>query len=442
MKKKPLIRILSVLVLTFTVLSLYYVLEKYTATEPQIETEETISDNELEEALPNIKYGMVIDSLIIEKDQVKKNESLSQIFSRYNIPGEAINQLANLSIEVFNPRYMRAGHHFTVYKEKDSANTAKCLVYEINQIERVVYKFDSLLVYKHYRNVDTVRRELGGIIYSSIYETLNQHNASHLVAIELSKIFATQVDFFRIQKGEKFKIIYDELILDGNPIGVSNVSAASFDHGNKTFYAFNYPQNGKDAYFDDQGNSTHKGGFLKAPLKYFRITSHYTKKRFHPVQKVFKPHLGTDYAAPTGTPIIAVGDGVIKEAKYSNYNGNYVRIKHNNTYETQYLHMSKIAKGMRPGVRVSQGQTIGYVGSTGLATGPHVCFRFWENGRQVDGTKIKVIKKEPIKESERAGFEKYKEVKMKELKKIVYLEKSSEDLPEDEEEEDNIIVKN
>ncbi|WMJ73081.1 peptidoglycan DD-metalloendopeptidase family protein [Cytophagaceae bacterium ABcell3] len=444
MKRNPLPRILLIFLLTATVLGGYYLVEKYTLdNEPTVETEETINE-QIEEKLPEptIEYGMIIDSMLIEKHKVKRNENLSQIFRKFNIPYEAINEIANLSKDVFDPRYIRAGHEYTIYTNKDSLNTPQCLVYDANQIERIVYKFDSLQVYKHYRDVDTIRREIGGVIYSSIYETLNENNASQLAAIELSKIFATQVDFFRLQKGERFRMIYDELVLDGQPIGISNVAAASFDHRDRTFYAFNHPENGVSAFYDEEGNSTQKGGFLKAPLKYFRITSHYTKRRYHPVQKRFKAHLGTDYAAPTGTPIISVGDGVVVEAKYSNYNGNYVKIKHNNTYSTQYLHMSKIAKGMRPGVRVSQGQVIGYVGSTGLATGPHVCFRFWENGKQVDGTKVKVIKKEPIKASEKESFMKQMAVLKKQLDKIPYLEKDDKKENEEEEEtEEEAIAK-
>ncbi|HEY8399800.1 MAG TPA: peptidoglycan DD-metalloendopeptidase family protein, partial [Cytophagaceae bacterium] len=210
-----------------------------------------------------------------------------------------------------------------------------------------------------------------------------------------------------------------ELVLDGQAIAIHKIHTASFQSGNETFYAFNFPQNGKDEFFDEKGLSMQRGGFLKAPLKYFRISSRYSKKRFHPVQKVFKAHLGTDYAAPAGTPILAVGDGKVTEAKFSKFNGNYVKIKHNSIYTTQYLHMSKIAKGIKPGKTVKKGQVIGYVGSTGLATGPHVCFRFWKNGKQVDGTKVKVTQEaEPIAKKDLPDFNALKDELMKELEKI------------------------
>ena len=186
-------------------------------------------------------------------------------------------------------------------------------------------------------------------------------------------------------------------------MGIDEVQSALFNHEGEPYYAFKFSQNDKEDYFDESGNSLRKA-FLQAPLKFSRLSSGYTQRRFHPVQKRWKAHLGTDYAAPTGTPIMAVGDGVVTEARYSKFNGNYVKVRHNSTYTTQYLHMSKIASGMKPGTRVKQGQTIGYIGSTGLATGPHVCFRFWKNGKQVDHRREKIPPSEPIKAEYREEF--------------------------------------
>ena len=196
-------------------------------------------------------------------------------------------------------------------------------------------------------------------------------------------IFAWQIDFFRINPGDHYEILYTEEIIDSVVVGISNVKAARFTHNEKDFYAFSYNQGLGNDYFDENGKSLRKT-FLRSPLNFYRKSSRYRKKRFHPVLKRYRDHLGTDYAAPRGTPIMTVADGKIIEARYGRNNGYFVKVKHNNIYSTQYLHMSKFAKGIKPGKNVRQGDIIGYVGSTGLATGPHVCYRFWRNGKQVD----------------------------------------------------------
>jgi len=227
----------------------------------------------------------------------------------------------------------------------------------------------------------------------------------------------TSIDFYRIQKGDRFRAIYTVKMVNGEAVGVDEIQAAIFDHMDAPYYAFLFAQGSKVDYFDEDGNSLRKA-FLQAPLKFSRMTSGYTTRRFHPVQKRWKAHLGTDYAAPTGTPIMAVGDGIVTEARYSKFNGNYVKIKHNSTYTTQYLHMSKIGSGVKAGVRVRQGQTIGYVGSTGLATGPHVCFRFWKYGKQVDHRQEKIPPSEPIKDAYKEAFNDHLERWQKRLEEV------------------------
>jgi murein DD-endopeptidase MepM/ murein hydrolase activator NlpD len=197
--------------------------------------------------------------------------------------------------------------------------------------------------------------------------------------------------------------------------GVGKILAARFYHQNKTYHAFRFTtSDGETDYFDINGRTMRKA-FLKAPLQFSRISSHFSPKRFHPVQRRWKPHLGTDYAAPTGTPIMTTADGVIESAGYTSGNGNYVKVKHNSTYSTQYLHMSKIGKGIKPGVRVRQGDVIGYVGSTGLATGPHVCYRFWKNGVQVDALKEKLPEAKELDKSNKAALDKMIEARFPKL---------------------------
>jgi murein DD-endopeptidase MepM/ murein hydrolase activator NlpD len=219
----------------------------------------------------------------------------------------------------------------------------------------------------------------------------------------LSEVFAWQVDFYRIQKGDRFKVLYEQLLVDDEEAGIGKIIGAYFNHNEEDYYAVYFDQGSGISYFDENGQSLQKQ-FLKSPLRYKRISSRYTRRRYHPVLKRYKAHLGTDYAAPTGTPIRSVGDGVVEEARYSQYNGRYVKIRHNSVYTTQYLHMSRFGKGIKAGVKVTQGQVIGYVGSTGLANGPHLCFRFWKNGQQVDALNVKLPPSEPVNEDKRDEY--------------------------------------
>ncbi len=342
-------------------------------------------------------YGIVIDSLEVVRDKIKRNQNLSDILTRYNVPFSQINELATKSKDVFDVRKLNYGKPYIILAKKDSLSTATHFIYEPNAFEYVVYQLkDSIKAAKFEKPIETRERELIAEINSSMYEAILEKNASPLLVNRLVDVFAWQIDFFRIQKGDLFKVIYEEQLVDGEVVGIGKIKGAYFEHFGNSYYAVYFDQGSGVDYFDEEGKSLRKA-FLRAPLNYTRISSRYSLRRFHPVQKRYKAHLGTDYAAPTGTPIRTVGDGIIIEARYKRNNGNYVKVKHNANYTTQYLHMSKIAKGIKPGVKVKQGQTIGFVGSTGLATGPHLCFRFWKNGRQVDALKVELPPSEPIK---------------------------------------------
>jgi murein DD-endopeptidase MepM/ murein hydrolase activator NlpD len=254
------------------------------------------------------------------------------------------------------------------------------------------------------RDVTVEEKSISGIIQSSLSQTINEMGISHELTNKFVDIFAWQVDFQRLQKGDVFKLVYEEVQVEGHPIGVRDIKGIYFEHFGSGYYAVPFDQgNGRD-YFDEDGKSLRKA-LLKYPIEFTRISSRYTGKRFHPVQKIFKAHLGTDFAAPQGTPIRSVGDGLVEEARYKSNNGNYVKIRHNGTYTTQYLHMSRIDGSVRAGTRVRQGQVIGYVGSTGLATGPHLCYRFWKNGVQVDALRVELPASEPIKAEYKDAYE-------------------------------------
>ena len=316
---------------------------------------------------------------------------------------------------------MVAGKNYTVLASKDSLKKAKYFIYQPNAIDYIVYDLrDSINIYKGEKEVETIEKSAAGIINSSLYLSLQESNASPALAVRLSEVFAWSIDFYRIQKGDWFKVIFEEKFVDGESIGIGEIKAVEFNHYDKPFYAFHFSQGEKDDYFDEKAESLRKA-FLKSPLKFSRLSSRYTMRRFHPVQKRWKAHLGTDYAAPTGTPIMSTGDGIVIESKRKRANGNYVKVKHNSVYTTQYLHMSK--RNAKVGQHVKQGDIIGYVGSTGLATGPHVCYRFWKNGKQVDHLRQDFPSAEPVMEDNKDEFE----LLMKELKaKLDFLNLNNE----------------
>ena len=358
-------------------------------------------NNNIEEAPTEIakKFGIPTETFEIACKKIGKKELLSTILLRNHIPYPTIDKIVKKSDGVFDVRHIIPGKRYSIFTDKnDPSQKAKYFVYERDEINYVVVNLDDTVdVYAGKNDVEIRKKSVAGIINASLYMTLKEQGVTPLLTYELADLFAWQIDFHRIQKGDRFKVIYEEKYVNGKAVGIGKIDAAQFNHFNDDYYAFYFEQEGIGEYFDDEAGSLRKA-FLKAPVKYSRISSKYSPKRFHPVQKRMKAHLGTDYAAPTGTPIMAVGDGVVKEARRKKYNGKYVKIKHNGTYSTQYLHMSKIAKGMKPGRKVRQGEIIGYVGSTGLATGPHVCFRFWKNGRQVDHLKQKFPPSKPVEQ--------------------------------------------
>lgn len=347
-------------------------------------------------------YGLVVDGYGIETNVVGRNEFLSDILQRYGVSLSRVAEIAERSKPVFDVRKIAVGQQYTVFR--NAAGDAEYFVYQANPIDYVVYDLrDSVVVYKEQKPVQARLETVAGVINSSLYETLEANGAHPDLAVQLAEIYGWAVNFYRINKGDWFKLIYERKYVDGVPVGPGRIQSAVFGHDGKEYQAFYFdPGDGTPAaYYDENGKSL-KRTFLKAPLKYTRISSRYTMRRFHPVLGRWKAHLGTDFAAPHGTPIVATAAGVVVESAFSGGNGNYVKIKHDNVYTTQYLHMSK--RAVKKGQRVAQGQVIGYVGSTGLATGPHVCYRFWKNGKQVDALAQVFPPSEPIQEKYRIAF--------------------------------------
>jgi murein DD-endopeptidase MepM/ murein hydrolase activator NlpD len=396
---------------------------------PSLTEQEASSDSvsfDIKIKEPSVLYGMVVDDFLVIEDKVKRNERLGDILEAYNVPAKLINQVSQLSRSVFDARKIAANKKYTLICNQDSLKTAKALVYEPNPIDYIIFRFgDSLTVDVCKRDVITVEKSIAGEIRSNLSETIEELGISHELTNKFVDIFGWQVDFQRLQKGDKFKLIYEESQVEGVTVSINQIKAIYFEHFGSPYYAFPFDQGEGMNYYDAEGKSLRKA-LLKYPIEFTRISSRYTMSRFHPVQKRWKAHLGTDFAAPTGTPIRSVGDGTVEEAQYKSNNGNYVKIRHNGTYTTQYLHMSRIAEGVRAGTRVRQGQTIGYVGSTGLATGPHLCYRFWKNGVQVDALKADLPPSEPIQKSHMQSFESVKTDLTKKLDSIAFPEQRQE----------------
>ena len=360
-----------------------------------------------------VLYDICSEDYKVHRGELESGQTLGAVLYLNHIDHVRIDQIVRASKGIFDFRKAKAGKKFTVLCSNDSIEKAQYFIYEMSNIDYVVFDIrDSIKVFLGKKEVEVKNREASGKIESSLWNSLVENKMSPALVMELSSIYAWTIDFFRIQKGDYFKVVYEEKYVEGEFIGIGRVYAALFNHANEDFYAFYFEEEENYGdYFDDEGAALRKA-FLRAPLNYSRISSSFSKRRKHPVTGRIKAHLGTDYAAPTGTPILSTANGTVTEARYKRNNGNYVKVRHNSTYSTQYLHMSKIKSGIRPGVYVKQGEVIGYVGSTGLATGPHVCYRFWKNGRQVDPYKQKLPPSKPVKKENLEAYSMLKDSMM------------------------------
>ncbi|MCB0793927.1 MAG: peptidoglycan DD-metalloendopeptidase family protein [Flavobacteriales bacterium] len=347
-------------------------------------------------------YGIPMSGFLIEQEHVRKGSTFGDLLSAHGIGYPVVDSLVRLAEGVFDVKRMQVGRPIAFVFTDDEAHELRYFVYEVDLVEHVVFSTQAPLgVRVGRREIDTQVAQVSVPVTGALYNDLDQAGADPMLSMLLAEIYAWTVDFYRIQKGDRFTLIFEEQRVDGQRYGRPKILAARYESGDAVRDAYFFEQDDQADYFDPEGNSLRKA-FLQAPLKFSRISSGFSRRRFHPVQKRFKAHLGTDYAAPYGTPILAVGDGVVEKAGYTGGNGKYVKIRHNGTYSTQYLHMRKIL--VNQGQRVAQGDVIGEVGSTGLATGPHVCFRFWKNGSQVDHRREEFPSAEPVATAHRARF--------------------------------------
>ena len=396
-RSRILIYILPVAVLALFVLSYVVFIPRPSANEPAgtcyfADDIPEIVDVEFDE------FGIPIGNYRVEQGVVGPRQTLSHILENLGKTRQEIHQIAQTMQKVFDPRRVRRGNHYYTYFADHAIPAPTYFIYEISDLDYVMLEFsDSLQVTRGQKELNEREKKAAGIIHSSLWNTMMEQGLHPDLVIHMSRVLAWSVDFYRIESGDRFKVLYSEQYVGDRSIGVSRVDAVHFIHRGREIEAYRFVSDTINGYFDGDGNNMRKT-FLRAPLEFGRITSRYSHSRLHPIHGDRRPHYGTDYAAPHGTPILAVGDGVITRTSYTRGNGNYVRIRHNAVYETQYLHMSRFATGIKPGVRVSQGDVIGYVGSTGLATGPHVCFRFWKNGQQIDHLRLEFPSGDPLPE--------------------------------------------
>lgn len=343
---------------------------------------------ELQEVKEDMKFGYNMNNFFVVQDTIQRGESFGEILSRYDVDFSKIYKIANQAKHTFDIRQLRAGKPYMLLCSKDEKRTPQSFIYQPNKIEYVVLEFcDSIIAYKQRKPVKIVEKEAFGEIKSSLSETMEAQGLPIQLIYDMSDdIYAWTIDFFRLQEGDNFKVIYKQrFVEDSIYAGIESIDAAYFEHKGEPIYAFDYitpeSKNSTD-YYDETGKSLQKA-FLKSPIKFSRISSRYNlNRRIALYGNKVRPHKGTDFAAPVGTPILATASGTVVESTRRGGNGKYVKIRHNATYSTQYLHMSK--RMVNVGDFVKQGDVIGKVGMTGNTSGPHVCYRFWKNGRQVD----------------------------------------------------------
>ncbi len=347
-------------------------------------------------------YGYKFNDYKIINDTIKRGENFSEILDRNHVAYPKVLEIVNKVRDTFNVRKIKSGIPYTILAKNDSTEEAQVFIYKHSKVRYTVIDFQDSTITAHNakKPVTKILKSASGIITSSLSESIDSQGLNGYLAFELSDIYAWTIDFFRLQKNDKFKILYEQLYInDTVPVGIGEVKAAYFEHGGKPFYAFKFLADSTLAipdYFDAEAKNLRRQ-FLKAPVKFSRISSRYNlRRRIAYYGNRIRPHKGTDYAAAVGTPILATANGTVTESRYKGGNGNYVKIRHNGTYSTQYLHMSK--RAVRVGQVVKQGEVIGYIGMTGNTSGPHVCYRFWKNGQQVDPLRQKLPASKEMKE--------------------------------------------
>lgn len=346
-------------------------------------------------------YGLPVDSLSVQEHRVKRNESFYLILDKYDFTPRQIYDATRQAKSIADIRDIKPGQKYRTYTSVDSTRQVRRVVWQPNPVDYVVFdwKSDSLDIFRATRPIKTRTEVIAGTIENSLYEAISEEGGSPLLAHKLADVFAWQIDFFGLREGDRFRVLYNKKFVDDDFYSTGQILAAEFEHRGKVYKAYHFQQGDLSGYFTESGESVEKA-LLKAPFKFNqRISSRFNRNRFHPILKRRRPHYGTDYAAPYGTPVLSVGDGTVTRARYGRGEGNMVKIRHNSVYETAYMHLSKYASGIHEGVRVEQGQVIGYVGSTGMSTGPHLHYSLYKNGHPVNSLKVELPASDSVPDS-------------------------------------------
>ena len=371
------------------------------------------TSDEITASVPKIihEFGYTLNDYKVIKDTIKKGESFGIILDRHHVFYPKINAIAKKIKDTFDVRRIRAGKPYMILASKDSLEKAQVFIYKNNKASATIvdFKDSTIVAYTYRKPIKIVEKEVSGNIYSTLSEAMDSLHLNPNLTNDIADIYAWTLDFLKLQKGDQFKLIYEEKFIDDSVfVGYGKVKAALFDHNNKDFYAYRFiPDSikGIPEYYDEEGNML-RSQFLRSPIKFqYRVSSRYNLRRKIAYYGRVKPHKGTDFAAKVGTPIMATASGTVTESRKKGGNGNYVKIRHNNTYATQYLHMS--SRKVKRGQYVKQGDVIGWVGMTGNTSGPHVCYRFWKNGKQVDPFKQKLPSAKPLKKSLKPTYKKF-----------------------------------
>ena len=354
------------------------------------------------------EFGYRLNDFKVIRDTIKKGESFGIILDRHHVYYPKINAIAKKIKDTFDTRRIRAGIPYMVLASKDSLEKAEVFIYKNSKASATIvdFKDSTIVAYKYRKPIKIIEKEVSGKIYSTLSEAMDSLHLNPNLTNDVADIYAWTLDFLKLQRGDRFKLIYEEKFIDDSVfVGYGKVKAALFDHNNRDFYAYRFiPDTIKKIpeYYDDKGNML-RSQFLRSPIKFqYRVSSRYNLRRKIAYYGKVKPHKGTDFAAKVGTPIMSTANGKVIESRRKGGNGNYVKIRHNNTYSTQYLHMSR--RKVKRGQYVKQGEVIGWVGMTGNTSGPHVCYRFWKNGRQVDPFKQKLPAAKPLKKSLKSTY--------------------------------------
>ncbi|MGG8496073.1 peptidoglycan DD-metalloendopeptidase family protein [Tenacibaculum sp. TC6] len=378
---------------------------------------------------PVLLYGYNLDYYNVVNDTIRNGESFGVILDRYHVMYPRINEIVTTIKDTFDVRKVRTGKPYTILISKDSLQKAQVFIYKHNKINATVIDFQDSIVsaFKFRKKVKTIEKEIAGEINSNLSVTMDSLGLQPALTNTVADIYAWTLDFYRLQKGDKFKLIYEEkYINDTTFVGYGEIKAAVFNHKGEDLYAYKFVADSVKniaEYYDEKGNML-RSTFLKSPIKFqYRISSRYNlRRRIQLYGNRVRAHKGTDFAAPYGTPIMTTASGTVVESARRGGNGNYVKVKHNSTYSTQYLHMKR--RNVHVGDYVRQGDIIGWVGMTGNTSGPHVCYRFWKNGSQVDPFREKLPSAKPLEDSIKPRYFKFIEPFKKQLDSIYFLKKT------------------